>query len=75
MVHLARPDARLRTRLRGYLLLSAWFGLVAVAAHKWVPETWGQAIETAITLSVGWVTWLELRAWKYRRRTGPGLEP
>ena len=75
MVHLARPDARLRTRLRGYLLLSAWFGLVAVAAHKWVPETWGQAIETAITLSVGCVTWLELRAWKYRRRSRRGLEP
>lgn len=75
MVHLARPDARLRTRLREYLLLSAWFGLMAVAAHKWVPETWRQAIATAVTLSVGWVALLELRAWKYRRRTGGGFEP
>lgn len=75
MAHLARPDARLRTRLREYLLLSAWFGLVAVAAHKWVPETWRQATETAITLFLGWVVRLELRAAKYRRRTGRGLEP
>jgi hypothetical protein len=75
MVYLARPDARLRTRLRGYLLIGAWLALVAVAAHRWVPETWRQSIATAITLSVGWVIWLELRAWKYRRRPGQGLEP
>jgi len=57
---------RLRVRLRGYVLAVPFLAAAVVVGHRWVPESWSVAIETALFVLAVHVLFGEIRAYRLR---------